>query len=571
MLLVLLSAMGITPAGASTDSLTAIVADYEQLAAQLDGNSGFAWPDVRPAAVAARMTGYRELLERVSALPEVDPDSVDGENRALLTWRLQILIEGARFDEERIPFDNGDGFFNTAIYAAAQTVVRTEQDARDWIRRLEQLPDYYAAQIDNMRRGLATGFTQPRRIAAGLIPVLRLAADQPVDASPLFAPLLILPAAIPQATADALRADARRALYERVKPAQQALVLFFETEYIPQARLSTGARSLPDGEAYYPFLIRRSTTLPLTPEEVEDIGKREVLHLSAEMNAAMRAAGWAGTLPEFIAFLRSDPRFYAPDLQTYIEKSSEIGKRIDGMLPLWFGKLPRLPWHLRRKPPEQDASSSGYDPGDPDKGVAGSVVVGSHANRDPLFSLPAWILHEGVPGHHLQIALAQERSDLPVFRRHDDVTAFVEGWALYAESLGEEMGVYRDPYEHFGRLAFNIWRACRLVMDVAIHWHNESPEEAEQCLLEHTTLPAAVADYETARYTAWPAQALAYKIGELHILALREDAQARLGTRFDLRAFHDRLIGDGPMPLPLLAAHVDRWIKHGNQHPTFHP
>lgn len=551
--------LALTGASAN-DTPAAVMADYDRLALQVDGNVGPGWPDVRPRAVAGRLDAYRQLRSRLLALPAGVPGSVDDDNRRLLDWRLQILIEGANFDEERIPFDNGDGFFNTAVYAAAQTVPRSAEEALAWIDRIAALPDYYAAQTENLRRGIATGFTQPRVIVEGLLPVLRLAAEQPVEASPLLAPLERLPATVPAEVRAQLRDRARETIAERVKPAQVALVHFFETDYLRAARITTGARSLPDGEAYYRFLVRRSTTLSLTPEEIEALGRREVDRLTAEMTAAMRETGWTGSLPDFIAHLRTDPRFYAPDLPTYVAKASEIGKRVDGLLPLWFGKLPRLTWTLRQKPPEQDASSSGYDPGTPQAGIAGAVVVGSHAHRDPLFSLPAWILHEGVPGHHLQIALAQERSDLPSFRRKDDVTAFVEGWALYAEGLGEDMGVYRDPYERFGRLAFNVWRACRLIMDVGIHWHGVAPEAAEACLLEHTTLPRTVADYETARYTAWPAQALAYKVGELHLLALRERAAARLGSKFDLKAFHDCLIDDGPMPLPLLSEHVERWI-----------
>jgi len=269
---------------------------------------------------------------------------------------------------------------------------------------------------------------------------------------------------------------------------------------------------------------------------------------------------FTGTLPEFIAMLRKKPRFYAPDLATYVEKASEIGKRIDGLLPFWFGKLPRLPWTIRIKPPELEGSSGGYDLGDPTKGVAGAVVVDQHSNRSPLFGLPAWILHEGVPGHHLQIALGQERTDLPMFRRRDNPTAFVEGWALYSEQLGVEMGVYRDAYEQFGRLSFYMWRACRLQMDVGIHWKGWSKEQAERCLRENTALPETSVVRETQRYIAWPAQALAYKVGELRFLAERQRAEKALGTRFDIRAFHDAVLDDGPMPMSILHEQVERWI-----------
>jgi uncharacterized protein (DUF885 family) len=231
------------------------------------------------------------------------------------------------------------------------------------------------------------------------------------------------------------------------------------------------------------------------------------------------------------------------------------------MLPRWFGTLPRLPWGIQVKPPELDASSGGYNLGDPEKGVAGFVVVKSKAYGDPLFSLPAWMLHEGVPGHHLQIALGQERTDLPRFRRRDDVTAFVEGWALYAERLGEEMGVYRTPYERFGRLAFEMWRACRLVMDVGIHVRGYSAQQAAACLRDNTTLPERVIDEETRRYISWPGQALAYKVGELRIVRIRQEAEQALGAHFDIRAFHDALLDEGPMPLAVLEDRMRAWVR----------
>ena len=555
-------ATGVTGSAAAADRLEAIVADYDSLVRQTDGDNPAGWPDVTPAAVARRTQTYRSLRERLSALAPAPPRSEQALTRELLDWRLATAIEGARFDEERIPFDNGDGFFNTANYVAANTVLHDAREARAWIARLATLPGYYAAETANMRRGIATGFVQPRSIAEGILAVLRVAAEQPTESSPLLGPLQRLPATMPAEERAALLAEGTRTVAASVKPAQRAIARFFEDEYVPHARSSPGARGLPDGEAYYAYLVRRSTTLPLAPDEVFAMGEAEVARLHAEMERAMRETGFAGTLAEFIAMLRAEPRFYAPDVPAYVEKASEIGKRIDAMLPRWFGKLPRLTWGFRRKPPELEASSSGYDAGDPVAGVAGSVVIGARSNSDPLVSLPSWVLHEGVPGHHLQIALAQERTDLPMFRRRDDITAFVEGWALYSEYLGEEMGVYRDAYERFGRLSFNIWRACRLMMDVGLHWKGWTVAQAEQCLRDNTTLPERFVQYETQRYVAWPAQALAYKVGELRILSIRQAAERRLGERFDIRAFHDALLDDGPMPLPVLERHMQSWTEH---------
>ena len=547
--------------GAQEAALEKIIAEESAIERQTDPADGPGWPDVSRPAEDRRTAALNALQARLATLPPSPTGSEDALTRCLLEWRLRMLIEAARFDGARIPFNNGDGFFNAGNYAAETTVIRAEGDAAAWIARLRALPGYFDQEIDNLRRGIATGFVQPQPTADSVLAILKIAADQPATASPLLGPLKHLPATIPADRQASLRAEGLAAVEQAVKPAQRKLVSFFEHDYLPHARAQLGASSLSDGRAWYAFEVRRSTTTEMKPDEVFALGEREVTRIRGEMASAMRATNFTGTLPQFIAMLRTDKRFYAPDLQTYIEKASEIGKRIDGLLPAWFGRLPRLTWTIRVKPPELEASSSGYDLGDPAKGAPGTVVVSTHSYESPLFGLPAWILHEGVPGHHLQIALAQERTDLPAFRRKDEPTAFVEGWALYAEQLGEEMGVYRNAYERFGRLSFDMWRACRLEMDVGIHWKGWSKEQAESCLRDNTALPEASVVRETQRYIAWPAQALAYKIGELQFLAERHRAEQALGTGFDVRAFHDALLDDGPMPLSILHEQVGRWIE----------
>jgi uncharacterized protein (DUF885 family) len=541
--------------------LADIIARESAIERQIDPKDGPGWPDVSKAADDRRTAALKSLQMRLSSLPPLAPGSEDDLTRRLLQWRLGMRIEAARFDEARIPFDNGDGFFNTGNYAAETTVIRTDGDAVAWIARLRALSVYFDQQIENLKRGITAGFVQPRLTAISALTVLKLAADQPAASSPLLEPLKHLPSTIPADRQASLRADGLAAVEQSVKPAQRKLVSFFERDYVPRARSQLGASSLPDGRAWYAFLVRRSTTTQMKPDEVFALGEHEVARIRGAMESAMRSTGFSGALPQFIEMLRTEKRFYAPDLQTYVEKASEIGKRIDGLLPAWFGRLPRLTWTIRVKPPELEASSGGYDLGDPERGAPGVVVVSAHAYESPLFGLPAWILHEGVPGHHLQIALGQERTDLPAFRRKDEPTAFVEGWALYAEQLGEEMGVYRDVYERFGRLSFEMWRACRLEMDVGIHWKGWSKDLAESCLRDNTALPETSVARETQRYIAWPAQALAYKIGELQFLAERRRAEEALGTRFDIRAFHDAVLDDGPMPLSILHEQIRRWIE----------
>lgn len=569
-LLSLLPLLPVTATAQDAD-LEKIVSAESIIERQTDPKEGPGWPDVSKPAEDRRSAALKALRARLSALPPAPAGSEDALTRRLLEWRLGMRIEAARFDEARIPFDNGDGFFNTGNYAAETTVIRTDADAVAWIARLRALPVYFDQQIDNLKRGIATGFVQPQSTAISVLAILKLAADQPAAASPLLGPLEHLPATIPAERQASLRADGLAAVEQAVKPGQGKLASFFERDYLPHARAQLGASSLPDGRAWYAFEVRRSTTMEMKPDEVFAIGQEEVARIRAAMDSAMRSTNFTGTLPQYIAMLRTDKRFYAADLQTYVEKASEIGKRIDGLLPAWFGRLPRLTWTIRVKPPELEASSSGYDLGDPEKGVPGIVVVGAHSYDSPLFGLPAWVLHEGVPGHHLQIALGQERSDLPAFRRKDEPTAFVEGWALYAEQLGEEMGVYRDTFERFGRLSFDMWRACRLEMDVGIHWKGWSKEQAESCLRDNTALPESAVERETQRYIAWPAQALAYKIGELQFLAERRRAEDALGTRFDIRAFHDAVLDDGPMPLSILHEQISRWIDVMGREPSRAP
>ena len=558
----LLSVLPVLRATASGDAaLEKLIAEESSIERQTDPKDGPGWPDVSKPAEDRRIATLKGLQARLSSLPPSPERSEEALTRQLLDWRLGMRIEAARFDAARIPFDNGDGFFNTANYAAETTVIRTDADGAAWVARLKALPVYFDQQIDNLKRGIATGFVQPQSTASSVLTILKLAADQPAAASPLLAPLKNLPATIPADRQASLRADGLAAVEQAVKPAQRKLVVFFERDYLPHARWQLAASSLPDGRAWYAFEVRRSTTTNMKPDEVFALGEREVARIRAEMQTAMRSTHFTGTMPQFIAMLRTDKRFYAPNLESYVEKASEIGKRIDGLLPIWFGRLPRLTWTIRVKPPELEAASSGYDLGDPEKGAPGTVVMSAHANADPLFGLPAWVLHEGVPGHHLQIALGQERTDLPAFRRKDEPTAFVEGWALYAEQLGEDMGVYRDAYERFGRLSFDMWRACRLEMDVGIHWKGWTKEQAESCLRDNTALPESSVVRETQRYIAWPAQALAYKIGELQFLAERQRAEQALGTKFDIRAFHDAVLDDGPMPLSILHEQIGRWIE----------
>ncbi|MGH6998429.1 MAG: DUF885 domain-containing protein, partial [Phenylobacterium sp.] len=353
------------------------------------------------------------------------------------------------------------------------------------------------------------------------------------------------------------------AVRDKMRPAQAQFVTFLETEYLPKARKSLAARSLPGGERYYAWLVQDHTTTQLTPDQIHQNGLAEVARIRREMDGVIAETGFKGDFAAFQSYLRGDPQFYVTSREALLEKASEIAKRIDDQLPAWFGTLPRLTYGVRPVPAdiEKTYTTGRYFPGNPKLGIAGGYMVNTYDLRErPLYELPALTLHEAVPGHHLQIALAQELAGLPYFRRHRGSTAFVEGWGLYAEKLGGEMGVYRNAYERFGRLSYEMWRACRLVADTGLHWKGWSLDQARECFAKNSALSPLNIEVELARYVSWPGQALAYKTGEMKIVAIREKAKAQLGERFDIRRFHDAMLLAGPMPLDMLERRMDGWV-----------
>jgi uncharacterized protein (DUF885 family) len=382
-------------------------------------------------------------------------------------------------------------------------------------------------------------------------------------ATPFWKPFAAFPPGVPESDRVALREEARRVIDGQVLPAYRALLAFLRETYVPGARHTTAACDLPDGDAFYAAQIRHYTTLPLSADEVHERGLREVARILAEMHEVKQAAGFDGDMPAFLDFLRSDTRFYARTPQELLAHAAWICKRIDGLLPRFFGVLPRQPYGVAPVPDEIAPfyTTGRYVPAPRPVGHAGTYWVNTHALPSrALYTLPALTLHEAVPGHHLQIALASEVEDQPAWRRHSFVDAYGEGWALYAEHLGDEMGVYLTPYEQFGRLTYEMWRAARLVVDTGLHAKRWSREQARAYLLAHTALSAHEVATEVDRYVGWPGQALSYKIGEITIRDLRARAEQALGGRFDLRAFHDAVLALGSVPLGLLEERIAAWI-----------
>jgi uncharacterized protein (DUF885 family) len=524
-------------------------------------------PDVSPAGDARRKAALTRFQQRLAA---VKPGALSPEaklNHDLLEREVRERLADLSFDTARSPSLNDSGF-ETALPEAATTIaIRSQADAEAWIRRLEAAPGYWRDNMANIRRGIRTGFVQPKIIAKLIADRARHQADTPIDEDPMLAPLKSLPPAISAPMAADLLGRGREAL-QALRPIQAEYADLMEKDYLPAARESLGARSLPDGANYYAWLVRFHTTTTLTPDEVHEIGKSEVTRIRQEMEKLIKDTGFTGSFADFQAMLRSDPRFYVSTRQALLEKASEIAKRIDDQLPRHFGRLPRLTYGVRPVPAEieENYTTGRYFEGSPSLGVAGGLMINtSHLDQRPLYELPALALHEGVPGHHLQIALAQELDDVPAFRRDAYVTAFVEGWGLYAEQLGDELGIYRDNYERFGKLSYEMWRACRLVADTGIHWKGWSIEQARACFTDNTALSPTNIQNELMRYVSWPGQALAYKIGELKLMELRHRAEKALGDKFDERAFHDRVLLAGPLPLDVLEARVDEWIA-GQKH-----
>jgi uncharacterized protein (DUF885 family) len=561
------------PALADDKPLNTLVAEYEAYAMADDpitaGGEGdraalSRLPDVTPAADAARTKTLKAFQARLTGIDPAGLSEDAALNRAFLAWTLDRQVRSLAFDEARMPFNSDGGFQSTLGYLAATTPIRSSADARAWINRLNAIPAYYAANIANARRGVKMGFTQPRSTNDQVLARAREMVAAPVETDVLLTPFRELPASIPAAEQAALRAQATVIVRDKVRPAQRDFVVFLEKEYLPASRRSLAARSLPDGERYYAWLVSDHTTTQMTPDEIHAAGLAEVARIRAEMDGVIAETGFKGDFKAFLAMLRSDPRFYATSREDLLEKASRVAKRIDDKLPAWFATLPRLTYGVRPVPAdiEETYTTGRYFSGSPAQGVAGGYMVNtSKLDQRPLYELPALTLHEAVPGHHLQIALSQELQGVPAFRRNAGVTAFTEGWGLYAEKLGGEMGVYQNPYERFGRLSYEMWRACRLVADTGIHWKGWSLDQARACFTDNTALSPLNIEVELARYVSWPGQALAYKVGEMKIVQLRAKAQAQLGDRFDIRRFHDAVLLAGPLPLDLLDARINLWVK----------
>jgi uncharacterized protein (DUF885 family) len=521
-------------------------------------------PSMRPEDLARRAAYQRDALARARAIGPEGLSDTDRVSLAMFERQLSDWIAEYDFAAYRIPVNADSGFHTDFADLPNQMRFAAAEDYDGYVARLAAFPRYVSEEIALMRDGLRAGFTAPRVALEGMDATMRAHVVPDPEKSVFYAPFRSMPASIPEPERKRLDAAGRRAILDGAARGYAELAAFVRDEYLPGARATVGASELPRGREYYAHLVRAFTTLDVTPEQVHETGLREVARIRAEMEATMRRAGFSGDFAAFLEFLRTDPRFYAKTPDELLARASRIAKRMDGKLPSLFGRLPRQPYGVEPVPEHLAPKYTGgrYVEAPIGGTRAGTYWVNTYAlPMRPFYTLEALTLHEAVPGHHLQISLQQELDGLPAFRRQASVGAFVEGWALYAERLGLEAGMYEDPYSDFGRLTYEMWRACRLVVDTGLHAKGWTRQQAIDYLAANTALSRHEVTTETDRYISWPGQALCYKMGELRIRELRRRAEAELGARFDVRAFHDAVLAQGAVPLSVLEEQVTAWIE----------
>ena len=534
----------------------------EELPGVEDSNQPLAdhLPKVDPASQQRRLEYWEATYAKVNARAREDLSPGEQVNYDIYRAQLQVLIDNQRFRDFEMPA-NSDSSFWTSLGYTARRPFRTLTDYEHWIAQMRDIPRYFAEQMGEMRAGLKRGFTPPRVTLEGRDASITAVTNAPPEGSLFYTPFREMPGIAPEKQA-ALRAAAVTTIRDVVQPAYVRLLEFMRAEYLPGARTTLAAEALPEGKSYYRAKIREFTTLDMDPEAIHQLGVREVERLHAAMLEQMHATGFTGDFAQFLHFLRSDARFYAKTPQELLMRAAWIAKVFDGKASTYFGYLPRARFAIK---PVPDDLAPFYTAG---RGGAGVYLLNTYdLPSRPLYNLAALTLHESAPGHAFQIPIAMEQKGQPEFRRHSYISAYGEGWALYCEKLGEEMGMYETPYDRFGMLGYQIWRAARLVVDTGVHAEGWTREQALDYLREYTALPEREIGTEVDRYIAWPGQALSYYLGERAILEGRARAEQALGERFNFRAFHDAVLELGSVPLPVLTARIERFIAAGGKGP----
>jgi uncharacterized protein (DUF885 family) len=519
-------------------------------------------PDVSLSGQMRQLAVWRDVQKRLALIDQKGLDDEARVNFAVYSGQIDSFVASQTFRDFEAPL-NSDTSFWGQLTGVARRTFRTEVNYRNYIAQMRQTPRYFDDQIANMRAGLARGFTPPRVTLQGRdASVASIVDAASPKATIYFKPFEAIPASFSPALQSELRAAGAAAIGEAVIPAHKTLLAFLRDDYIPRARATIDAYSLPDGRAYYRSKIAEFTTLDLSPDEIHQIGLAEIAKLREEMAAVIAEVRFDGDLEAFLRFLRSDPRFYVATPQALLDRAAWIAKTFDGKAADWFGRLPRARFAIR---PVPDDIAPIYTAG---RGGPGVYLLNTFdLPSRPLYALTALTLHESAPGHAFQMPLSEETPGQPEFRRKGYISAYGEGWALYCERLGVEMGMYETPYDRFGMLSYQAWRAARLVVDTGVHAMGWPREKAQAYLRDNTALSEREVGTEIDRYISWPAQALSYYLGQMKLLEARDKARTALGSAFDIRNFHDTVLQLGSVPLPVVAARIDRFIAVGGVSP----
>ncbi|MCL1038756.1 DUF885 domain-containing protein [Shewanella submarina] len=517
--------------------------------------------DMSPQALAQHHQAQLDLLSKLSDLDKSQLSKEEQINALILEYQLANSTDMYGYKDHYVPISSESGF-HAYITSISKGRFNSVEDYDNYLARLKALPNYFAQQTYWLKQGLAERITPPKATLKGFEDSIS-AYQVDVEESGYYKPFTSFPKHISEADQQRLQAEGRKVVEEQVLPLYDNFYTFMTQEYLPNTRDTIAAADLPNGTEFYENRVRHYTTLDMTADEVHQLGIKEVARIRAEMQTIIDELEFEGSFADFLHFLRTDPQFYPKTAEELLKEAAYISKKADAMLPKYFATLPRTPYGIKEVPAEiAPKYTTGRYSGASNEREAGYYWVNTYAlNKRPLYEMEALTLHEAVPGHHLQIALNQEQEALPDFRRYSYISAFGEGWGLYAEYLGLEAGFYQDPYSNFGRLTYEMWRACRLVVDTGLHVKGWSRQQALDYMASNTALSLHNVTTEVDRYISWPGQAVSYKVGELTIKRLRKQAEEALGEKFDIRTFHDAILENGSVPLNVLEQQVQDYIQ----------
>ena len=504
---------------------------------------------------------YEEYVLKV--LDSINSDNLSEENQLnyrLLKLDYEVSLEGRKYPSFYMRLNQRGGVQDYYDYGNRLNFT-TEADYLNWFERVKGYTQNVKNSLINNREGLSKGYTQPRLVTEGVVSQIESLLDAEIDSHPYLRVFLGSAEVLGKDDAQKLISEVKTYILEELNPAYQELATFLREEYLPQSRTGIGIKEVPNGREWYEYLARYHTTTDLTPDEIHEIGLQEVARIRSEMEDVMDSVAWEGDFRSFLEFLRTDPQFYYETGEELLDAYRAMSKKIDAYMPTLFNKLPRAPYGVIPIPMESAPFTTTAYYNAPSAGRPGYFYANLYKPETrPKYEIPVLTVHEAVPGHHHQISLAQELENVPNFRNYLSFTAFVEGWGLYSEQLGESMGLYEDPYDKIGQLTYDMWRAIRLVVDTGMHYKDWTRDDAINLFLENTAKTQQDIENEVDRYIAWPGQALAYKIGQLKIMELRDKAKAELGDNFDIRDYHDFILSFGSIPLSIMEEKVDEFI-----------